>query len=65
MDHPFQIPPSHTCSGGWRRRRWRMVADDVVAGCSSDEFTYNFNVTNTPLSRLMIDYCFSFLPVLS
>ena len=42
-----------------------MVVDDVVAGCSSDQFTYNFNVTNTPLSRLMIDYCFSFLPVLS
>ena len=42
MDHPFQIPPSHTCFGGWRRRRWRMVADDVVAGCSSDQFTYNF-----------------------
>ena len=25
-----------------------MVADDVVAGCSSDEFIYNFKVTNTP-----------------
>ena len=42
-----------------------MVADDIVAGCGSDEFTYNFNVTNTPLSRLLIDYCLSSLPLLS